>query len=1237
VGGTGIDVANSLALDGSSNVYVTGYFNSTADFDPSSSTDNLVSAGGTDIFFAKYDASGNYIWSKGMGGTSTDQGYSLALDGSGNVFVTGIFYGTADFDPGSSTVNLVSGGNLDVFVAKYDASGSYVWANRIGASGNDYGTSLVLDGSNVVVTGYFSGTVDFDPSSTATANLTSAGSNDMFVAKYDASGNYLWAKGMGGTDNDQGLSLALDGSGNVLVTGKFSGTADFDPSAGTANLVAGTGTNNGFISSYTIASGTYNSALLLGGYTLATSVQSNAIVKDDKGNIYLTGYFGGTVDFDPSSTATANLTSAGGNDIFIAKYDASGNYAWAKGMGGTSTDVGNSLALDNSGNVFVTGSFFSTADFDPSSSTANLVSAGAANVFLAKYDASGNYVWAKRLGGTFFDAANSLTLDGSGSVYVTGFFSNTVDFDPSSGTANLVSAGNFDIFVSKYDASGNYIWAKGMGGTGADRGHSLALDGSGNLFVTGYFNSTADFDPSSSTANLVSAGSDDIFVAKYDASGNYVWAKGMGGTAGDRGHSLALDGSGNVFVTGFFNGTADFDPSSSTANLESAGSDDIFVAKYDASGNYVWSKGVGGTGIDVANSLALDGSSNVYVTGYFNSTADFDPSSSTDNLVSAGGTDIFFAKYDASGNYVWAQGMGGTGEDIGYSLALGGSGNVFVTGFFNTTADFDPSSSTYDLTSMSGSFGFFAAYVTCSNPTSGGTIATAQSGTSPFNPASFTSTVAASGESGTLEYKWQSSITSNSADFSDIASSNTETYDAGALTQTTWFKRLARVSCSADWMGAVASNVLEVTVSAGVPKISGQIGWRTDPMVGITNTSVVLSGDGTGTVTTLSDGLYSFDVSGSNYTVTPTKTTGKLNGVTALDVTRIAQHVGGTLPFTNPLDFIAADVNKSNTLNTSDVSTVQNALLNNPISLSQFKSSWRFVPTNTMFSTPYGTGAFWSFAEKRTYTGISTSQTDQDFVAVKVGDLVTPNFNPALKPAPAVPVVFAVPDVALTAGAMVEVPFSCDHFEDLVALQACFWFNPEVMALDAVLPLANMPMQVSNFGTWNLAEGRLPLVWAVATAETKVGNPELFKLRFRVLQGGYSLGDVLSISQKDMEASAWHADYRPERVVLAYSPVTEAQQRGETSEEGLDFELYQNEPNPFEDKTVIGFRLPAAASATLTVYDAAGRVVFTQQGDYAKGYNVMVLDRSLLKTSGVLYYTLATATASATKKMVQMK
>jgi hypothetical protein len=454
------------------------------------------------------------------------------------------------------------------------------------------------------------------------------------------------------------------------------------------------------------------------------------------------------------------------------------------------------------------------------------------------------------------------------------------------------------------------------------------------------------------------------------------------------------------------------------------------------------------------------------------------------------------------------------------------------------------------------------------------------------------------------------------------------------------------IVCSISYVGAPPitmpargsiGNDIVLTVTKVSSQISGKIGWRTNSSIGITGTVVAIAGDATGTVTTLADGLFSFDISGGNYTVTPTKTTGKLNGVTALDVTRVSQHVGGTLPFTSPLEYIAADINKSNTLTTLDVSTLQNALLNNPIALNQFKNSWRFVPTGTQFSAPWGTGSFWSFSEKRTYTGITTSQTDQDFDAIKVGDLVTPSVNPALKPAPAVPVVFSVQDMALTAGTLVEVPFRCDHFEDLVALQACLWFNTGVMALDAVVPSANMPIQSDNFGTWDLSEGRLRMVWAVANSETKVGSPEMFKLRFRVLQGGYSLSDVLSISQKDMEASAWHTDYRPERVELAYTPVTETQQRGELAAGVVGFELYQNEPNPFADKTTIAFQLPTAATATLTVYDESGRVVFTQKGDYAKGYNAIVLDRSLLKTSGVMYYTLETPTDSATKKMVQIK
>jgi hypothetical protein len=726
MGGTGQDAGTSVALDGSGNVLLTGYFSSTADLDPGAGTVNLTSPGNNDMFLSKYDASGNYVWAKGIGGTSGDRAASLVLDGSGNVLLTGYFGGTVDFDPGAGTANLTSQGNDEIFFAKYNVSGDYVWAKSIAGTGYDQGVFLTLDGSgNVLLTGFFNGTVDFDPGA-GTANLTSVGINDIFLAKYDASGNYLWAKGMGGTGNDAGVSLALDGTGNVYVAGVFINTVDFDPGVGTSNRNSGFNTINGSVAGYTSATGEYVNAGVLNS-TSPTNIASQGITRDVSGNVYVTGNFSGTVDFDPGA-GTATLTSAGGSDIFLAKYDASGNYIWAMGMGGTDNfgDGGNALVLDGSGNVLLTGYFSGTADFDPGAGTANLTSAGGNDIFLAKYDASGNYIWAKGMGGTDrnADVGTSLALDGIGNVLLTGYFGGTADFDPGVATVNLTSAGGNDIFLAKYDASGSYIWAKGMGGTdrNGDRGSSISLDDSGNVLLTGYFSGTADFDPSAVAANLTSAGGSDIFLAKYDASGNYVWAKSIGGTDADRGLSLALEGSGNVLLTGFFNGTTDFDPGAGTANLTGAGGSDIFISKYDAFGNYVWAKSIGGTGFDQGLSLAVDASGNVQMTGYFNGTdaIDFDPGVGTANLTGAGGDDIFLAKYDASGNYVWAKSMGGTAADQGASLVLDGSGNVVLTGSFNGTADFDPSAGSTNLTSMSGgNYGFISFYGTASLGTKG--------------------------------------------------------------------------------------------------------------------------------------------------------------------------------------------------------------------------------------------------------------------------------------------------------------------------------------------------------------------------------------------------------------------------------------------------------------------------------------------------------------------------------------
>ncbi len=431
-----------------------------------------------------------------------------------------------------------------------------------------------------------------------------------------------------------------------------------------------------------------------------TSDEGNAIAVDASGNVYTTGFFDGTVDFDPGA-GTLNLTSAGtgGGDIFVQKLDAIGNLVWAKAMGGTSIDVGYGIALDDSGNVYTTGYFAGTVDFDPGAGTANLTSVGGDDIFVQMLDSSGTFVWARAIGGTATDEGLGITVDASSNVYITGSFQGTVDFDPGAGTANITAVDLSDIFVEKLNSSGEYVWAKAVGGAGSNFGSGIAVDTSGNVYTTGSFESTADFDPGAGTVDLTSLGGGDIFVQKLDSSGNLVWAKAVGGTSTDEGIAITVDVSGNVYSTGYFAGTADFDPGAGTADLSSAGGDDIFVQKLDSSGNFVWANAMGGPSGDQGNGIALDVSGNVYTTGLFAGTADFDPGAGTANLTSAGSFDIFVSKLDSSGNFVWAKAMGGTGGEGGSGIAVDPSGNVYTTGFFLGNTDFDPGADTAILTS----------------------------------------------------------------------------------------------------------------------------------------------------------------------------------------------------------------------------------------------------------------------------------------------------------------------------------------------------------------------------------------------------------------------------------------------------------------------------------------------------------------------------------------------------------
>ena len=426
-----------------------------------------------------------------------------------------------------------------------------------------------------------------------------------------------------------------------------------------------------------------------------------SITVDSDGNVYTTGIFRGTTDFDPGP-GTFELTPVGGNDIFIQKLDAEGNFIWTKSIGGVENDAVGSIEVDNLGNIYVTGFYQETVDFDPGAGTTEHTSNGNGDIFVLKLNASGNYVWSGSMGGPLLDYGAAIALDGNGNTLITGSFVGTADFDPGLGISNYTAVGQFDIFIVKLDPSGNLIWTKTMGGTDSDEGIMLRVDDQGNIFSTGYFRGSADFDPGMSTTLLTSAGDNDVYVQKLDASGNLVWVCSMGGTSTDQGNSIAIDATGNTYTTGYFQGTSDFDPGAGVYALSSEGNKDIFVQKLDSTGDFEWAMSIGSASNDLGSSITVDDNGNIYTTGSFEGSADFDPGANTFNLTSQDMTDVFIQKLDNSGNFLWALSFGGLSDHLANSIAVDTTGNIYTTGYFSVTTDFDPSAGTFEISSNGG-------------------------------------------------------------------------------------------------------------------------------------------------------------------------------------------------------------------------------------------------------------------------------------------------------------------------------------------------------------------------------------------------------------------------------------------------------------------------------------------------------------------------------------------------------
>jgi hypothetical protein len=409
----------------------------------------------------------HFDWAKLEGHYAYDYGYGITTDNAGNVYAAGKYEENAVF----SGVTLPNQGNHDIWVARYTSSGSLSWIRTAGGSSGDYAWGIACDNTYLYVAGEIEGTNETIHFDNSPITLTCISSNDIYVSKYDLSGNLLWARSAGGSGYEKADAVTYDNSGNVYICGYYRSTVTF---GGTTTInVTSEGVEDFFIAKYD-ANGNFL-WVRHGGSTGRDEARS--VLCDPSGNVYICGFYSDNCAFGSQTLHTYN---GPWYDIFLAKYDPSGNLQWVKTAGGDYDDVGWSITMNSSGNIFMTG------EFNAYNYEYALTSAGMADVFVASYNTSGSLLWAKRAGGSQIDRARGIGTDGS-SIFITGQFGNTGTF----GSTSLNAADLSDVFVATLDNNGNFLWATSVTGS-ADAFDSLGYESgiavtgrSGAVYATG--------------------------------------------------------------------------------------------------------------------------------------------------------------------------------------------------------------------------------------------------------------------------------------------------------------------------------------------------------------------------------------------------------------------------------------------------------------------------------------------------------------------------------------------------------------------------------------------------------------------------------------------------------------------------------------------------------------------------------------------------------------------------------
>jgi hypothetical protein len=378
--------------------------------------------------------------------------------------------------------------------------------------------------------------------------------------------------------------------------------------------------------------------------------------------------------------------------------------------GAAGQEYSKDIDIDNQGNIVSAGYFFNTVDFDPSANTNYRTSVGFADNYIAKYSTNGSLIWVTSFGSTGVDIPHSVVTDNNNNIILTGYFSNTCDFDPGASVAVKTSNGGRDAYIAKYDSSGNFQWVITYGSDSLDDAFNLDVDAQGNIYWTGVIEGTVTVGTTTFTTQV-----EDVVFGKISPSGTILWVKQVGGSGIDEGSGIILDNNGDIIHTGYFQTTVDFDPNAGVSNLTSSGGFDTYFGKYDTSGNLLWMKKIGGAGADIGapGGITIDNLNNIYIAGNAGANCDYDPNAGVITHTMNGANDWFVAKYDNNGNHLLSFTVGGTGQDQAHRLTTDNQQNIYVTGWFRTSANFNPNGTTMTLTGNctgGGHDGYIAKY-----------------------------------------------------------------------------------------------------------------------------------------------------------------------------------------------------------------------------------------------------------------------------------------------------------------------------------------------------------------------------------------------------------------------------------------------------------------------------------------------------------------------------------------------